>query len=137
MLLKPGITILVLILCLHGNSVLGQACTTLGQTPTSAFPVCGTNTFHQNTVPVCGGTTIPGPCNGVDGVTLSDINPFWYQFTCFASGSLGFTLTPANLGDDYDWQLFDITGQNPNNVFTNSTLTVAFNWSESTCSLPY
>lgn len=132
MLLKPGIAILVLILCLYGNAALGQACTTLGQTPASAFPVCGTNTFHQNTVPVCGGATIPGPCNGVDGITLSDLNPFWYQFTCFTSGTLGFTITPANLGDDYDWQLFDITGRNPNDVFTNAALFVSCNWSGST-----
>ncbi|MGZ8551733.1 MAG: gliding motility-associated C-terminal domain-containing protein, partial [Chitinophagaceae bacterium] len=101
---------------------MGQVCTTLGQNPSTAFPVCGTNTFHQSTVPVCGGASIPGPCNGVDGVTLSDLNPYWYRFTCFATGTLGFTITPANLADDYDWQLFDITGHNPNDVFTNASL---------------
>ncbi len=31
-------------LCLKGSS---QTCTTLGQTPSSAFPVCGTDTFLQ------------------------------------------------------------------------------------------
>ncbi|MEP7373127.1 MAG: gliding motility-associated C-terminal domain-containing protein [Chitinophagaceae bacterium] len=129
---KTGIIVLVLFLCLHVNSVLGQNCTTLGQTPSTAFPVCGTNTFHQNTVPVCGGTTISGPCNGVDGIPLSDQNPYWYQFTCFNTGTLGFKLTPANLGDDYDWQLFDITGHNPNDVFTDATLFVSCNWSGST-----
>ncbi len=129
---KPGLFLILLVFCLYGNSALGQTCTTLGQTPATAFPVCGTNTFHQSTVPVCGGTTIPGPCNGVDGVTLSDLNPFWYQFTCFTTGTLGFTLTPANLGDDYDWQLFDITGRNPNDVFTDAALFVSCNWSGST-----
>jgi gliding motility-associated-like protein len=129
---KGIFTILLFILGSYVNTALGQNCTTLGQTPATAFPVCGTNTFHQNTVPVCGGTTIPGPCNGVDGIVLSDLNPFWYQFTCFTSGTLGFTLTPANLGDDYDWQLFDITGKNPNDVFTDASLFVSCNWSGST-----
>ncbi len=129
---KPGLLLILLIFCLYGKSALGQTCTALGQTPSTAFPVCGTSTFHQSTVPVCGGTTIPGPCNGVDGITLSDLNPYWYQFTCFETGTLGFTLTPANLGDDYDWQLFDITGRNPNDVFTDVSLFVSCNWSGST-----
>jgi gliding motility-associated-like protein len=104
----------------------------LGQTPGTAFPVCGTATFHQSSVPVCGGTSVPGPCSGVDGVTLADLNPYWYQFTCFSSGTLAFKITPANLNDDYDWQLFDITGHNPNDVFTDISLFVACNWSGST-----
>ena len=109
-----------------------QACTTLGQNPSTAFPVCGTATFHQNSVPPCGGTTIPGPCNNVDGITLQDLNPYWYQFTCFTTGTLGLTIKPANLGDDYDWQLFDITNHNPNDVYTDPSLFVSCNWSGST-----
>ncbi|MEO7210545.1 MAG: PKD domain-containing protein, partial [Chitinophagaceae bacterium] len=93
---------------------MAQACTNLGQNPTSAFPVCGTSVFTQNTVPLCPGQAVPGPCNGVGGVTLTDINPYWYKFTCFSSGSLGFVITPNDLNDDYDWQLFDVTGHNPN-----------------------
>ena len=52
MLLKPGITILVLFLCLYVNIAHGQACTTLGQTPSTAFPVCGTTAFVQENVPI-------------------------------------------------------------------------------------
>ena len=107
-----------------------QACTTLGQTPGTAFPVCGVDTFSQTTVPQCGGTSLPVPCN--DGAGYSDVRPFWYKFTCFNSGTLGFLITPVELNDDYDWQLFDITGKNPNDVFTNSALFVACNWSGNT-----
>jgi len=107
-----------------------QACTTLGQTPGTAFPVCGVDTFSQTTVPQCGGTPLPVPCN--DGAGYSDVRPFWYKFTCFSSGTLGFLITPVELNDDYDWQLFDITGKNPNDVFTNSALFVACNWSGNT-----
>lgn len=114
------------------SKTFSQTCTTLGQNPSTAFPVCGTATFHQGSVPVCGGSSIPGPCNGVDGITLADLNPFWYQFTCFTTGTLGFTITPANLGDDYDWQIFDITGHSPNDVFTDPSLFISCNWSGST-----
>ncbi len=107
-----------------------QACTALGQNPGSAFPVCGTNFFTQTTVPACGGTRIPTPC-GNDGATYSDVNPFWYKFTCYATGTLGFVITPKSLGDDYDWQLFDITGRIATDVYTDGNLIVSANWSGS------
>ncbi len=113
----------VLFAYLGGNS---QTCTTLGQNPSTAFPVCGTDTFSQATVPYCGGRNVPGPC----GTTLfQDLNPFWYKFTCFDTGTLAFVITPNDLNDDYDWQLFDITGQDPIDVYTDASLFVACNWS--------
>jgi gliding motility-associated-like protein len=33
------------------------------------------------------------------------------------------------LNDDYDWQIFDITGRQPGDVYTDPTLAVAGNWS--------
>src|ERR1019366_1960051 len=103
-----------------------QTCTKLGQNPSTAFPVCGTDTFSQSTVPYCGGKLIPGTCSS-DGV--ADTNPFWYKFTCFSAGTLGFLITPNDLNDDYDWELFDITGHNPDDIYTNTSLFVACNWS--------
>lgn len=105
-------------------------CTSLGQTPSTAFPVCGTTIFKQTTVPICytRKLVVPG-CN--DGAEYGDKNPYWYRFTCFVSGSLAFTITPNDLGDDYDWQLYDITGRNPDEVFTNPALVVTGNWSGS------
>jgi gliding motility-associated-like protein len=108
------------------NSVNSQTCTTLGQNPSTAFPVCGTDTFSQTTVPYCGGKLMPGVCSS-DGV--ADTNPFWYKFTCFSAGTLGFLITPNDLNDDYDWELFDITNHNPNDIYTNTSLFVACNWS--------
>ncbi|MER3498128.1 MAG: PKD domain-containing protein [Chitinophagaceae bacterium] len=104
-----------------------QPCTNIGQTPGTAFPVCGTQSFLQTTVPICATQNIPVPCN--DGASYQDKNPYWYKFTCYQAGTLGFVITPNNLNDDYDWQLFDITGQPPNSVFTNPGLFVACNWS--------
>lgn len=103
-------------------------CTTLGQNPETAFPVCGTTTFHQDQVPLCGSTSlyVPG-CTNSTAANYANKNPFWYKFTCYQSGTLGFLITPAN-NDDYDWQLYDITGLPPNAVYTNKNIIVAGNW---------
>jgi gliding motility-associated-like protein len=105
-------------------------CTAPGQNPSTAFPVCGTSTFTQTSVPICGGRPMAFRGCGNDGLT--DINPFWYKFTCFQAGTLGFLITPNNLGDDYDWELYDITGRNPNDVYTDGNLVVSNNWSGET-----
>ncbi len=107
--------------------VRSQTCTTAGQNPSTAFPVCGTSVFSQSIVPYCGGAPVPGPCSSTD--SLTDTNPFWYKFTCFKAGTLGFLITPQDLNDDYDWQLFDVTGRNPNDIYKDIKLFVACNWS--------
>ncbi len=113
----------LLLFCVESNA----QCSTLGQNPSSAFPVCGTSKFVQQTVPICSTHPLTVPkCDARAGYT--DYNPFWYQFTCFQSGTLGFLLTPNNLGDDYDWQLYDITGHQPDEVFSNPALVVTGNW---------
>lgn len=107
-----------------------QTCTAPGQNPSTAFPVCGTKTFSQQSVPVCGNRTVPGPaCNTPGDGVHTDMNPYWYKFTCYTAGTLGFKITPNVLIDDYDWQIFDITGRSPNDVFTNSSLYLCMNWS--------
>lgn len=108
------------------TAVNGQPCTTPGQNPGTAFPVCGTSVFTQSAVPSCGGTRVPNPsCTA----QLTDINPFWYKFTCFQTGTLGFVITPNNIAADYDWQVFDVTGRNPNDVYSVVSLVVGSNWS--------
>jgi gliding motility-associated-like protein len=124
MILKK-ITLLFLLGLIYFNGFGQTPCSTLGQRPETAFPVCGIDTFHQSTVPVCGGTAIPTPgCSG-----LFDQNPYWYRFKCFTAGTLAFLIKPNNQADDYDWQLFDITGRNPNDVYSDASMFVACNWS--------
>src|SRR5579875_955927 len=78
-----------------------QSCTAPGQTPATAFPVCGTSVFHQTNVPICSSHSlyVPG-CSGSGGAAYADKNPFWYKFTCYQSGTLGFLIKPNNAGDD-------------------------------------
>jgi len=116
----------LLIICIIvSHNIIAQTCNALGQNPGTAFPVCGTANLTQNNVPICGGRDVAGPC----GAGLEDVNPFWYRFTCYTAGTLGFLITPNNLADDYDWQVFDITNRNPNDIYTDASTFVACNWS--------
>lgn len=123
--------LLVILACIS-QAAMAQStpCTTLGQNPSTAFPVCGTTTFHQNNVPICSSNDlyVPG-CSGSGNADYENKNPFWYKFTCYQSGTLNFIISPANPNDDYDWQLYDITGLPPDAVYTNRNIIVAGNWS--------
>jgi gliding motility-associated-like protein len=121
------IIFVVLSLLLFHTKSWSQACTALGQNPTTAFPVCGATTFTQRTVPICASGNVPA--KGCTNGSFSTANPYWYKFTCYQSGTLGFVITPLNtVPEDYDWQLFDITGKDPNDVFTDPNLIITANW---------
>lgn len=133
MLLKR-LPIFVLIMLLISGNLHAQIifpdptpCTELGQNPETAFPVCGTSVFHQSSVPLCGARNVATLC--VDDTVYTDLNPYWYKFTCFVSGKLAFFITPDTLRDDYDWQIFDITGKPPQSVYTDTSTFVACSWS--------
>lgn len=117
---------LVWIVLLQTAASAQSTCTTPGQNPGTAFPVCGTSVFTQSAVPSCGGRRVPNPSCSAE---LTDINPFWYKFTCFQTGTLGFEITPNNISADYDWQIFDITGRSFNDVYTQASIVVGSNWS--------
>ena len=117
---------LIFLLIIAFQKTDAQSCTSLGQNPQTAFPVCGTTVFGQTTVPICGNRPVKSQCTGD---LFTDLNPFWYKFTCFSSGTLGFLISPLTQSDDYDWQLFDVTGKNPQDVYTDLSTFVACNWS--------
>lgn len=125
---------LLLVICLPLLSTLqavGQACPRLGQSPQSAFPVCGSKNLAQASVPLCGGRVIPlGYCGTADPNTdYTDRNPFYYKFTCYQTGTLGFSILPNNLSDDYDWEIFDVTGRNVNDIYSDRSMQICGNWS--------
>lgn len=126
--MKPVLKHLLIcaLIILFVQNANAQGCS-LGQTPGSAFPVCGVSDFSQAQVPDCDGRLLPVPCT--DGVNYADLNAYWYSFTCYIPGTLVFSIDPITQSDDYDWQLFDITGHAPTDVYTNASLYVASNWS--------
>lgn len=105
-----------------------SGCTALGQTPETAFPVCGDQVFKQTSVPICTNHAVTIPSCAGDQAGYADKNPFWYKFTCFKGGTLDFLIKPNNAGDDYDWELYDVTGHDPGEVYTNTKLIVDGNW---------
>lgn len=129
-LLKPRGLFLLCVFGLFTTPAFSQPCTTLGQSPATAFPVCGTKIFQQTTVPFCTNNSnlvVPGCTTQLYG----DKNPFYYKFTCYVSGTLGFVITPAQPNEDYDWQLYDITGKNPTAIYNDVSTVVTGNWSGS------
>jgi len=102
-----------------------------GQTPMTATIICTSDTISQGTVTAC--TPQYVPYIGQPGCTNYNImdyytgKPMWYKFHCFSSGTFGFFLK-YNTNDTYEWQLYDITGHNPNDVFTNDTLCILGSW---------
>lgn len=54
-------------------------------------------------------------------------NSIWYTFTVNTSGNFGFLLTPMNLGDDYDWALFNLTDASCSDLYTDPSLIVSCN----------
>lgn len=122
------LNIILLLVVVSSLQTKGQTCTALGQNPQTAFPVCGTSIFNQSSVPICGDRPLVSRCSSPN-INFTDKNPYWYKFTCFTSGTLGFVITPNTIADDYDWQLYDITNRNPADVYTDVSMFVACNWS--------
>jgi gliding motility-associated-like protein len=128
------ITMYKLVTCLillFAVKLPAQICTLPGQTPASAFPICSNGIYNQPYLTACRNNSVYVPGCTDARTNYGDNNPFYYKFSCFAAGSFAFTITPVIATDDYDWQLFDITAHNPNDIFTDKTLTVTGNWSGS------
>lgn len=118
------IFILIQLLIVLAGKTYGQTCSLPGMTPDKAYPVCGTAVFHEDKVTNC-----TGPDVARTGCTtpVTSSSSFWYKFTCFQSGTLGFLIRGISATDDYDWELFDITGHNPNDVYNDPSLQVSLN----------
>ncbi|MFN8251455.1 MAG: gliding motility-associated C-terminal domain-containing protein [Ferruginibacter sp.] len=115
---------LYIILFFYNLQGQAQQCSLPGMTPDKAYPVCGTAVFHEDKVTNCSGPNVASKGCTI-GVTSS--SSFWYKFTCYQTGTLGFLISGINADDDYDWGLYDVTGRNPNDVFSNSSLEISVN----------
>jgi len=100
-----------------------QAYPLKGQLAATAFPICAQDTFRQVALPNGYDANIQIP--GCD--PFFELNPFYYRFTCYTAGNLGFIIIPNLPTDNYDWVLFDITGVLPSTIFIDPTLIVTGN----------
>lgn len=118
--------ITIIFLLLFTGTLFGQPCTNVGQTPSSAILLCGSQSYARPVVSLCGQLNVPTPCPATS--TYQNINPTWFRMNCFASGTLGFIIIPDELSDNYDWQLFDVSGRNDDDVLLDPNLFLAANW---------
>ncbi|MCK5765022.1 MAG: T9SS type A sorting domain-containing protein [Bacteroidales bacterium] len=99
-----------------------------------AIPVCEgyyyqPNTYlgsgnYPNEIP-SGGSGCPNNCM-LDG----EKNCVWYYVTVQSDGLMGFEVTPNNLGNDYDWVVYDLTDARCEDIYSQtSSLQVSCNWS--------
>ena len=103
-------------------------CNGPGSAPTVATAVCGNVRFTENNTQICTGIgNLPNPTAGCGDIVTTD-NSLWYRFHCYGAGQLGFLLTPFGGGDDFDWEILDVTGRNLSEVYT-TELRVSLNLS--------
>ncbi|GAB2822017.1 T9SS type B sorting domain-containing protein [Ferruginibacter profundus] len=124
---KLPVLIVLLLFCGLADTAFSQSCTTLiGQNPAQAIPVCGTKNFHQSGAASCTSPIAAIP-SGSGCTTYNADNSFWYKFHCYQTGTLGFVINGTTPQADYDWEVFDITGRNPNDALTDASLQVSLN----------
>jgi hypothetical protein len=63
LIVMQKLIITIIILVSFAKILPAQTCTNPGQTPVSATLICSTDPVIQSTIPVCGQTNIPVPCN--------------------------------------------------------------------------
>ena len=113
---------------LMGNILFAQVPTI--QDCLGAIPIC-TEIYSETNSPT-GSGNYPNEINGIsfpNGISCmgDESNSIWYTFTVNQSGDFGFTLTPNNSSDDYDWALFDITNKECEDIFTDISMQVSCN----------
>lgn len=112
-------------------------CVGPGSTPSKAILVCGNKPFTQNMISACEGGTVyvPSFCNNnnpfsTDPFYYKIYAPVYYKIKCYESGTLGFLISPFNTNQVLHWQVYDITGKDPEQYIYNSAdLSVAGFWS--------
>lgn len=92
-------------------------------------------------IPVCQGVyteanSPPGEGNLPDEISSAlsclgggEVDGQWYTFTVQNSGQFCFSIIPNNLGNDYDWAVFNLTNADCADIATNATLEVSCNFS--------
>jgi gliding motility-associated-like protein len=94
-----------------------------------------------NALPVCQNVFVQPNSYQGEGVNPNEINPgpsclgsgerndVWYIFTVQTSGQLGFSITPVNIGNDYDWAVYNLTNNPCSDIFNVASLEVSCNYS--------
>jgi gliding motility-associated-like protein len=94
----------------------------------NAIPICTDIYFQPNAY--VGEGALPNEINpGPSCLNSGEKNDVWYIFTVQTSGTLAFTITPVNMGDDYDWAVYNLTNATCADIYNNPALEVSCNYS--------
>jgi len=93
----------------------------------TAISVCS-NSFSQSNSYSGVGTTQEVQA-GTSCLDNGEVNSVWYTFTVSASGTLEFQLNPLNPNDDYDFALYNLTGDSCNSISSGTNVPVSCNYS--------
>ena len=94
----------------------------------NALPVCQ-NTFVQPNSYQGEGLNPNEIDSGPSCMNSGERNDVWYIFTTQTAGFVGFSITPVNLTDDYDWAVYNLTNNSCADIFTTPSLEISCNWS--------
>jgi gliding motility-associated-like protein len=100
--------------------------TIAGQDCSNAAILCNGNSFSQPTSNAGFGAQEVSTANSC-WVFGGERQSKWFKFTIGCTGTLQFNINPVNSNDDYDWAIWNITGD-PNNCTTKGNA-IACNWS--------
>ncbi len=90
-----------------------------------AIPVCQTIYVEENS-PSGAGLIDPEVDSDISCI-VDERNSAWYIFTILEGDELGFTITPQDLDDDYDWCLYNITNSNCEDIHKDITYIASCN----------
>ncbi|MBK9763976.1 MAG: gliding motility-associated C-terminal domain-containing protein [Flavobacteriales bacterium] len=94
----------------------------------SAIPVCQGVYNEANSPP--GEGDLPDEIDsGLSCLGGGEVDGQWYTFTVQNSGQFCFSIIPNNIGNDYDWAVFNLTNADCADIATNASLEVACNFS--------
>jgi len=105
------------------------------QTPTvqdclGAIPLCGPVYSELNAYSGVGNYS--GEINSaLSCLNSGEKNDVWYIFTVQSDGELGFSITPNNMSDDYDWAVFNLTNAKCDEIRKDGSLQASCNYSGS------
>ena len=93
-----------------------------------ALPVCIGVYYQENSYE--GEGLEPDEINSTNSCLNSgERNSVWYKFSIVNSGDLGFTITPNNLSEDYDWAVYNVTELRCYDIYDNPSMEVSCNYS--------
>lgn len=111
--MKKLVLIVVFFAVQNSNAQLQNMNSACEQNPCQALPICSTtitNPYSYQSNTGNPGVLTSGGCgNSIGGYNVYEQNWIYYQFTCYNTGILNFTITPNDPLGDLDWALWNIT----------------------------